>query len=336
MRCFFQVLPHINAFFRDAQRTLAGQELQAMLISLGCPSGVEHVCLGGADFFAFEAPDGWDAGTRGRLAKHSAMLMLAEDVNGLLRPLDYESPDSFPRDMAEILKYKGKTNGAFTRMLLNLAAAAAGLTDRERLTVLDPMCGKGTTCWCALSEGHHAVGMDLDRKDLSEAMDFFRRYCERARWKLTLKQGAETCGNASVPSAVFTAALDREHQKENDTQQLRFYQTDSVHADKLMKKHPADLLVTDLPYGVQHAPQSGKKPESFEHALGRLLPSWHGALRTGGAAALSFNSLTLKRDTLCGLLRQAGFEPLEEAPYHSFSHFVEQAVTRDAVIALRR
>ena len=52
-----------------------------------------------------------------------------------------------------------------------------------------------------------------------------------------------------------------------------------------------------------------------------------------GAAAISFNTLTLRKDTLLTLLQNAGFTPLTEPPYDDFSHFVEQAVHRDFIVA---
>jgi len=39
------------------------------------------------------------------------------------------------------------------------------------------------------------------------------------------------------------------------------------------------------------------------------------------------------QDTLLTLLQNAGFTPLTEPPYDDFSHFVEQAVHRDFIVA---
>ena len=73
---------------------------------------------------------------------------------------------------------------------------------------------------------------------------------------------------------------------------LMLAEGDSGLVGDLLKKRPADLLVCDLPYGVQHAPQNGKKAESFPKLLERILPAWRWALKPGGAAAISFNTLT--------------------------------------------
>ena len=66
---------------------------------------------------------------------------------------------------------------------------------------------------------------------------------------------------------------------------------------------------------------------------GRSNPAARRALKPGGAAAISFNTLTLRKDTLLTLLQNAGFTPLTEPPYDDFSHFVEQAVHRDFIVA---
>ena len=100
---------------------------------------------------------------------------------------------------------------------------------------------------------------------------------------------------------------------------------DSELVGDLLKKRPADLLVCDLPT----AARAGKRRKLLE----RILPAWRRALKPGGAAAISFNTLTLRKDTLLTLLQNAGFTPLTEPPYDDFSHFVEQAVHRDFIVA---
>ena len=102
-----------------------------------------------------------------------------------------------------------------------------------------------------------------------------------------------------------------------------------------MRRHPAHVLVADLPYGVQHAPQDGRRTETLPQLLGRALPAWKQALLPGGAMALSFNTLTLPRKRLLAAVEEAGFTPVFDENDHRFEHFVEQAVTRDVVLAHR-
>ena len=195
------------------------------------------------------------------------------------------------------------------------------------------MCGRGTTCFVALQQGMNAVGVDVDRRDLKEAADYFERHLQFHRLKHKLDQSSRTVGKQAIPAALYTIADTKEHFREGDTRTLSLFLADTGLSGELLRKQPIHLIVSDLPYGVQHAPQDGRRRESFTQLLARVLPAWHSALLPGGAIALSFNALTLKKADLVQLLTDAGFTPLTDAPYDDFEHFVETAVTRDFVVA---
>ena len=262
--------------------------------------------------------------------------MICEQQGDLLRPLEKVSHDYLTEDLAEVLKYKGKTSAVFTHMMINCAYAASDFFGKDEvLTVLDPMCGRGTTCFVALQHGMNAVGVDIDNRDLKECADYFERYLQYHRMKHKLDQSSRTVRKHAVPAAVYTIADTKEHFKEGDTRTFSLFLGDTGLTGELCKKAPAHLLVADLPYGVQHAPQDGKRTESFMQVMKRALPQWKDAVRKGGAIALSFNTLTLKKADLVKLLEEAGFTPIIDAPYDDFQHFVEQAVHRDFVVARR-
>ena len=101
-----------------------------------------------------------------------------------------------------------------------------------------------------------------------------------------------------------------------------------------MKKKAAHIIVSDLPYGVQHAPQDSHRPEPFHQMLKRVLPSWKDSLCPKGAIALSFNTLTIKAKDVRSLFVEAGFLPVDSPDFRDLAHSVEQAVTRDVVFAL--
>ncbi|MBQ8202295.1 MAG: hypothetical protein IJZ74_11085 [Clostridia bacterium] len=330
-----QLTPHANIRYREAQLTLGQAELQCLLQGLGLHCPVTPAVIGGVSFLTFEADTLTDA-QLSALSRHSTALMICERLGDMLRPLEKDAHAYLTEDLAEVLKYKGKTSAVFTRMMLNCAHAASDFFDSEApLTVLDPMCGKGTTCFVALQQGMNAAGVDVDRRDLKEAADYFERHLQFHRLKHKLDQGSRTVRKHAVPEAIYTIADTKEHFREGDTRSLALYLADTGLTGELMKKTPAHLIVSDLPYGVQHAPQEGRRTESFTQLMKRVLPSWHAALKPGGALALSFNTLTLKKSALIELLTEAGFTPLTEAPYDDFQHFVEQAVTRDFVVARR-
>lgn len=336
----FQLTPHANIRYREAQCKLGQAELACILRGLGLTCVISNEVIGGVTFLTFEA-DALTPAQLSALSRHSAALMICEKHSGengsvMLRPLEKVSHDYLTEDLPEVLKYKGKTSAVFTRMMLNCAHAASDFfTDEKPLTVLDPMCGRGTTCFVALQQGMNAAGVDVDRRDLKEAADYFERHLQFHRLKHKLDQGSRTVRKHAVPEAVYTIADSKEHFKDGDTRTLSLYLGDTGLTGELMKKTPAHLIVSDLPYGVQHAPQEGRRTETFQQVMKRALPSWHAALRPGGAIALSFNVLTLKKEALAQMLTEAGFTPLAEEPYNDFEHFVETAVTRDFIVARR-
>ncbi len=335
MDFLFQLTPHANIRYREAQTTLGAAELQCLLQGLGLSCPVESVSLGGCTFLTFSA-DALTGAQLTALSRHSAALLICERQGDLIRPLDKVSHDYLTQDIAEVLKYKGKTSAVFTKMMLNCALAASDFFDAAGpLTVLDPMCGKGTTCFVALQTGMNAVGVDIDNRDLKECAAYFEKHLQFHRLKHSLSQGSRTVRKHAVPEAIYTFADSKEHYKEGDTRSFSLFLADTGLTGELIKKAPAHLLVADLPYGVQHAPQDGKRTESFAQLMKRVLPTWHNAVRKGGAIALSFNTLTLKKADLITWLTDAGFTPLTEGPYQDFTHFVETAVTRDFVVARR-
>ncbi len=335
MKYCFQLLHHANIRYQESLNLLGAAELSAILQAMDIHAPVAQQTIGGAPFLCFDAP-AMSPAQLAQCARHSALAFFSTEEGGLLRPMDVSRSDYLPRDLAEVLKYKGKTSATFTHMMINLARTASPVFDAQTPpTVLDPLCGRGTTLFVALQQGMNSVGMDMDRRDLKEAADYLSRYLQFHRLKHRLEQGACTARGQSIPDALYTLASSKQAFQAKDTRSLRLLLGDTGCIGQLMKKTPADLLVTDLPYGVQHAPQAGHRPENFAGMLRRVLPAWHDALKPGAGVAISFNSLTLSRQTLAELLSAAGFTPREDPPYTHLEHFVEQAVTRDVVIASR-
>ena len=336
MRYSFQLLPHPNIHYQEALKTLAANELQWILTALGIEAEITLTDMGGSAFLCFDAPVLHEDALR-HIAGHSALLLLLEQQeDGLVRVMTKPDTAYLPHDLSEVLKYKGKTSATFTRMMINCALAASSFFGSSgQLTVLDPMCGKGTTAYCALEMGMNASGVDVDSSDLAEADAYLSRYMKLHRLKHQRTPRSVTVGGRGVSQVVYTLADTREHYLAGDTRMLTLTEADTARCDAIFRKSPAELLITDLPYGIQHAPVGGRKPEPFAALLRRALPSWRQAVRPGGAAAISFNTLTLPRDELIRLVSDAGFEPINEGSCAGFRHYVEQAVTRDVLIARR-
>jgi hypothetical protein len=330
----FELIKHSNIRYREGAVSLSRCELLAMLraLSLDCEVSVET--LGGAVFLSFDCRE-LSPGELRYLSSHSSVSFMAVKESGsLLRPLSSGYVPYLPEDLPEILKYKGKTSVPFTRMMINTAAALTPYVFQEEpLSFFDPVCGKGTGCFCALLLGMNATGMDQDAKALREASAFFSRYLQYHKLKHEKRDHSVTSGKRSVPVTSFAFSDSREHFQAGDQRHLSFAAADTALSPVLFRRRPVHLIVADLPYGIQHAPRDGGKPESLRGFLDRVLPVWKSLMAPGAALALSFNTLTLPSSAVREALGRAGLRPLETDPYLTLKHEVEQAVVRDVVFA---
>lgn len=335
MRYAMLLKPHPNARYRQSVSQLAKIELQTILRAWSIQAEPSLEMLGSEPFLFFDAPqmpDGlWQA-----LSRHSACCLLCEATeNGFLKPLEKKPSFFMPEELPQVLKYKGKTNADFTMMLLNCAIAASDYAKSEQpLTVLDPVCGKATTPFCALCLGHHAIGVDRDEKALREADTYLARSLKLNRLKHKRAIGSQTLtGGGHVQTTDFVMAQTAEEQKQGATRSLRLISGDAGQLGQMMKSGSCHVIVGDLPYGVQHAPQEGRGLSSPERLLSRIAGGCAQVLKRGGVAAFSFNAYTLPRTKAAAALEAAGLEVLSQPPFDGFAHWVEQAVERDAVLA---
>ncbi len=315
---------------------LARIECQCLLHALKIKAAVSLEKLAGTPFLIVETDAlnerGWDI-----LSKNAGVSFAALMEGEWLKPLPLAQAAFLDADLAQVLKYKGKTNADFTLTMIHCAKAASAFAqDKDPLTVLDPVCGRGTALFCALQEGDHAVGIEQDEKDVHETDTYFKRYLlyhrrrhERETFCATLPAGRSA---QEIRYRVYADGGDR---KTADVRTLRLFCGDTAFADRMTGGENCHLLAADLPYGVQHAPQAGKKLSTHAQLMQSAFPAWHSALKRGGAAAVAFNTFTLRRESVCAALQSAGFQVLTEPPFDDFSHWVEQAVNRDMVIALK-
>ena len=59
-------------------------------------------------------------------------------------------------------------------------------------------------------DGINAVGLDIDRKDVREASDYFSRYLKFHKLKHEAKSRSETVNGHSVPVSAFSFAVTRD------------------------------------------------------------------------------------------------------------------------------
>lgn len=337
MRFALLLKSHANARYAQSMLKLAALECKCMIVALNATADIRVETIAGTPFLTLES-DALGEEAWAYLARHSSLSFAAVREGDWLRPLSLSRPQYVEPDLAQVLKYKGKTNADFTTMMLNCARSASAFAlAREPLTVLDPLCGRGTTLFCAAVNGDHAVGLEQDTNALHEADTYFERYLQYHRYKhrreehsITLRKGG------SLRETRYAYCADAEKYRHGEAATLRLVAGDTACADEAVGAGGCHIIVGDLPYGVQHAPRSGRKTDTLEGLLTQALPAYQKALVKGGALALAFNTYTLPRNTLVRIMKESGFAPLEQPPFDDFSHWVEQAVNRDMVVAVRQ
>ena len=337
MRYAMLLKPHSNVRYRHSLEKLAMIELSCILNAWKIPASPELLPLGGEPFLVFSAP-AFTARQWSEISANAGCCFAAEwREDGALVPMVRTGRSYYPEELSELMKYKGKTNADFTRLLLHCTRAVSQYAHCDGpLTILDPMCGKGTTLFCALEEGDHAVGIDVDAKALREADQLLGRSLKLNRFKHKREESSLTVPHGTpVRGVSYRLSSSPENRKAGNELTFRLLNGDLKVLPSVMPRESCHLAVADLPYGVQHAPSDGKKVASLERFASQVCESCFAVLKHGGAIALSFNTYTLNRRAVLAAMQAAGFLPLDEAPYNGFAHWVEQAVDRDAVLAVK-
>ena len=324
--------PHSNVRYQNETLKLAAGELRIMLDACGHAAEILPCEEINMPALIIDTQTELEPRVLDAIAGHSLLYGLFElRADGAMKPLLGREKAYVGADLPGILKYKGKTNELFLQMLVNVALYSGKYYDHadERIELLDPMCGRGTTLFIGANRGWNTTGGDVDKNDLREAENFLKRYFEYHRMKHLMKRTSRTAGaGKSVPIVQFTFADTPQRFKAGETCMLQLANMDAAKVRDVFGKNRFHIIACDLPYGVQHGAVGGTPAQLLE----RMLPAWRASLKCGGTVAVSFNAQTLKRDTVLELMEKAGLEPMRGGAYDAFEHWVEQAVTRDIAV----
>lgn len=339
MRLLMLANPGANRVYAAHAMTLAASELAV------CAPGAREVAprtLAGVEYLGFET-DALDGPADERtqalrlIARQSTFLALFEELpDGLLRPVEVADPDLFEDDLVTIPKYQGKTNEQFTRLLLNVTLAAVQRALDEHSTVLDPLCGRGTTLTTAWTAGLNAAGVEVDEKSVEQMSAFLKTYLRRKR----LKHKADM-----VPVRREGKSLGRKfeatvHLADRDLT-MGVFTGDTRSSAKLWGKRRFDAVVTDAPYGVVHGSRTdvvgttGKRDRSPAGLLKGSIGVWAHQLKDGGALGLAWNTHGLDRADLVAMVEETGLVVMDEGPWLGFEHRVDASIQRDVLVAVK-
>lgn len=337
------ILPATNRVYADAAPALTRAELGvfATTVLSGRLHDVEDVEIGGVPYVAFSTDTPLLPRDVGYLSQLSSMYALFELVGEYLRPLVVRPLAWFDDDLLTIQKYAGKTNEYFTKLLLNVTVLASASAERmleDKLHVLDPVCGRGTTLNQALMYGYDATGIEINAKDVEAYSGFIRSWLKRKR----LKHQAEFTPIRRERKVIgrrlhVTLAPTKEAYKAGQTLSLTVVNGDTVRAREFFRARLVDVVVADLPYGVQHGSRApdGTLSRRPLDLLKAALPGWVELLRPGGALGMSLNTYVASREDAMRILERAGLRVRDDPPYHQFRHWVDQAIVRDVLVATK-
>lgn len=250
------------------------------------------------------------------------------DIQGpLLRPVEPQFTSFVPVEMAEIRRYKGKTNEIFTRVLLNVALFAGNYarSTTQRLRILDPLAGGGTMLFAALTRGYDAFGIELERQDVETTAVFIRQYLEgeHIRFK-AIDERSRKAGRR----------YQFEVGPKGDTRHLVLTHGDcraaNLHMREVAGGPHVHAIVGDLPYGIQHFGE-------ISDLLTRSLPVWEQMLLPGGTIALAWNATHIKRVEMVELMQKyTQLQVRDDPPYTQFEHPVDRVIKkRDILVAVK-
>ncbi|GAM77560.1 hypothetical protein JCM19241_4683 [Vibrio ishigakensis] len=184
------------------------------------------------------------------------------------------------------------------------------------------------------------MGVEINAKWVQETQTFIVKYMKNGRFKhkVTKEKRTGAGGKKVADGFALQAAHSKEAFANDQAQSMKLYAADTRIINQIVKKNSCDVMVSDLPYGVQHGSKNAKDTKMARSPLELLeeaLPAWKQVLKPKGAIVLSFNEFTLKWKQLAELFESQGFKVMDEEPYIGYLHRVDQSINRNIFIAVK-
>lgn len=322
------IAPQRSTQYGDLAQLLAPHELRLCptLAPIGDISSVE---LGGAPYLKFDLAGAvdehslYEIGTLATLRSFFQYYeVLGDQAGPFLRPLTAAFAPSLPPDILTTRRYKGKTNELLTHFLCNVAKFSSPLRDQSwrAVKLFDPLCGGGTTLFAGLILGADVAGVEHDTQDAQTTAAFLRDYCRENRINCTVKE--ERLKKIGL-RWQFTIGKERP---------LRciLAKSDTANSFAVLAGFKPNLIVTDLPYGIQHYGE-------VVHLLTTALPIWADLAAAGCVMAFSWDATRFVRAEMVALVESAGsWQVRGGAPYDQLAHRVDRVIKqRDVIVAAK-
>jgi len=312
-----------SAYFNDYIE-VAKAELTWLLASIEAESReVEHKKIAEMDFLLLTAAEE----SLPLLARLSCVYGIFEQKNGKedeqLLPLPVATDFELNEDFIFGAKFKGKTNETLTQMLINVGLASIKYDDISKVKLLDPMCGRATTLLWGMRYGMSGKGIEQDGQALLDIRQNVKKWCKIHKQKHQFKDGF--VGGAAKKSKSKQGKDKFIDFSANDAT-MRIITGDSIETSSILKGDKFDLIVTDIPYGVQHF--TTEKTRNPLAVLQECAQGWSEVLKKNGVIVMAFNSYIPKRYELIAAFTDHNLEVLD----FSASHRMSESIVRDVVI----
>jgi hypothetical protein len=338
MKIALKITPQRSTQYANMAETLAVPELWASPLSTALV-GIETARLAGQEYLLAELHPEQDAAALlaelavilPRLGAVSEGFEYFANLDGItgpfLRPIEPAATSFVPLEMAEIRRYKGKTNELFTRVLLNMAVFAGAYREEftGHLRILDPLSGGGTTLFLALAAGYDVFGIEHNRQDVESTEVFVRQYFHSEH--IPFKELDEKGRKAGRRYQFEVGPRD-------DKRYLVLVHGETVQAGDHLREVPGGprvhAVVGDLPYGIQHF-------DEVNALLQQALPAWERLLLPGGTLALAWNATRIERAALIQLVEtRTKLRVRNDPPYTQLEHTVDRVIKkRDILVAVK-
>ena len=328
--------PSANRVYASAADRLVAAELKIMLGAADHPP-IEPVSVAGIGYLAV-ATETLDERVCGALGRLSGCYATFQRKHDRLLPIELRNPDLFDDDLVTIPKYPGKTNEQFTRLLINVTLASMRRQSSGPISILDPLCGRGTVLSTAMMLGCNAAGVEVEARAVEAYAAYLRGYLRRKRLKHNLEVNPVRREGKIIGKRLDASVIPNGRER---PLALTVFSGDTRQSGALFGKRRFDAVVADAPYGVVHGSRTdvggvgGQRERSAAGLISEALPVWAMQLKPGGALGLSFNTIGLRRERLLDLVAAAGLDPLDSGPYRDFEHRVDSSIRRDIVVALK-
>ncbi len=317
-----------------AELEIAGKSMESNL------ENVEVIKLANVRYISFRTDSQLSFHDLKILSRLSFVFALFSRVDDHLQPIELSVTHYLDPKISTLLKYKGKTNELFTRMMINVAVYSSNFKFDDALELLDPVSGKGTTLFEATTLGYHAFGIEVERNSIQEGQTFFKKFMEQERFKHSRSTRVAYKNEEGRPAQIteFAYARSKEEFKNEGAQKhLGMVHGASKEAHKYFKKERFHVIVGDLPYGIKHGNKGGKVYDTPTRNPADLvadcLPEWKKVMKKGGSIVLAWNSHLINRKKFGEIFQNEGFELMTDSPYDLFEHRVDSAIKRDVIVA---